>query len=61
MIVLDDIYKERVTLILESNINLPPEIMEEAEGMLYRLNEGLSISLSELSWLNYTLDKYELE
>jgi len=58
---LDEVYTERVQILIESDIELPEEVQDRALVLEDQLANGLSLSLSELQWLNSTLEKYGLE
>ncbi len=58
---LDDVYMERLKLIIDADLEIPEDVMDKALHLEEKLAAGHSISLTELQWLNQTIDKYELK
>ena len=57
---LDDVYAERLRLLIDAEIEIPEDVIDRALELEEKLASGRTISLSELQWLNQTIDKFEL-
>ena len=58
---LEDIYREKVSLIVNAEVELNDDDWESALDLEEKLKLGLELTAQDLEWVNQTIEKYELE
>ncbi len=58
---LEDIYIERVKLIVNAQVSISDDDWEESLELEEKLKVGVPLTPKELDWVNQTIEKYELE
>ena len=58
---LEEVYNERIRIIISTDLAIPTEETDKAFELLERLEFGRSLSLLEVAWINQTIEKYGLE